>query len=129
MKIKLFISILIFIIYISVGIFGLFQSIHINETPMPNCPYTENNYSLCENSLDHINGWRQFSNVIVTSLFIFLILIFGIILYFFGLQNLLNKKLFLFYKWKYYLNNKKLYSYRRKIIKWLSLFENSPSFS
>ena len=98
------------------------------EAPMINCPYAENGYSICENTLQHVDKWRQFSNVIFPSLFIFSFLILGIILYFFGKQNFLNQKRH-FYKWKYYLYDKKLYTYQERIIKWLSLFENSPSFS
>ena len=123
---KLLISVFILLAYISIGIFGLFQFNHMTETPMVNCPYTQNEYSLCKNSFNHINDWRQFSNTIFTSLFVFLLLILGIILYFFNKQNFLNQKQYLC-KWKYYLNNKKLYTFSDGIIKWLSLFENSPS--
>jgi len=59
---------------------------------------------------------------------ILMLLILGIILYFFGKQDFLNQKKH-FYRWKYYLDNKKLYSYSDTITKWLSLFENSPSLS
>lgn len=125
-NIKLFIGISVLLAYISIGIFGLFTSNHITATPMANCPYAQNSQSICENSLDHINDWHQFSNVIFTSLFIFSFLILGIILYFFNQQNFLNQKQY-FLNWKYYLDNKKLYISQNKIIKWLSLFENSPS--
>ena len=125
---KLFIGVFILLAYISIGIFGLFQFNHMAEMPMTNCPYAQNGSSICENTLNHINDWRQFSNVIFTSLFIFSLLILGIILYFFGKQNFLIQKQH-FYKWKYYLNNKKLYSCSDRVIKWLSLFENSPSLS
>lgn len=125
---KLLIGAFVLLAYISIGIFGLFQFSHMSETPMVNCPYTQNGSSICENSLNHIQDWRQFSNAIFSPLFIFSFLILGIILYFFNKQNFLNQKQY-FYKWKYYLDNKKLYSYQNKIIKWLSLFENSPSFS
>jgi hypothetical protein len=125
-NIKLFIGISILIAYISIGIFGLFTSNHVASTPMANCPYAQNSYSICENSFSHINDWRQFSNVIFPSLFIFSFLILGIILYFFNEQNFFNQKQY-FYEWKYYLDNKKSYSFQNRIIKWLSLLENSPS--
>lgn len=123
---KLFISVFVLLVYISIGVFGLVQFNHMPETPMINCPYAQNNYSICENSLDHINNWRQFSNVTFASLFILSLLLFGIILYFLNQKNFLNQKQYS-YKWKYYLYNKKLYTYPQEIIKWLSLFENSPS--
>lgn len=125
-KIKLFIGIFILLAYISIGVFGLLQFNHVSETPMMNCPYSENSFSLCENSFDHINNWRQFSNVIPSSLFIFLFL--GLILYFLCKQNFLNQRQY-FYKWKYYLDNKKLLACPNRIIKWLSLLENSPSIN
>ena len=93
---------------------------------MTNCPYAENGFSICENTFDHINKWHQFFNVITPSLFIFLLLILGIVLYFFGKQNFLNQKQY-FYKWKYRLYDKKSCIYQEKVIKWLALFENSPS--
>jgi len=127
-NIKLFIGIFIFLAYISIGVFGLFKFNHVSEMPMANCPYAENGFSVCDNSINHINDWRRFSDAIPSSLFTFSFLILGIILYFFGKQNFLNQKRY-FYKWKYYLDNKKLYNYPNRIIKWLSLFENSPSFS
>ena len=106
----------------------MFELSHATEMPMANCPYAQNSFSVCENSLDHINNWQQFSNITFPSLFTFLLLTFGLVLYFYGKQNFLNQKQY-FYKWKYYLDNKKLYSYSNRIIKWLSLFENSPSLS
>lgn len=127
-NIKLLIGISVFLAYIGIGVFGLLKFNHISETPMTNCPYSENGFSVCDNSLDHINDWHQFSNVTPSSLFIFSLLILGIVLYFFGKQNFLNQKQY-FYKWKDYLDNKKSYTYLNKIIKWLSLLENSPAFS
>ena len=41
---KLLISVFILLAYISIGIFGLFQFNHMTETPMVNCPYTQNEY-------------------------------------------------------------------------------------
>ncbi|OGI64908.1 hypothetical protein A3H53_03860 [Candidatus Nomurabacteria bacterium RIFCSPLOWO2_02_FULL_40_10] len=125
---KLFFGFFVLLTYISIGVFGLFELSHATEMPMANCPYAQNSFSVCENSLDHINNWQQFSNITFPSLFTFLLLTFGLVLYFYGKQNFLNQKQY-FYKWKYYLDNKKLYSYSNRIIKWLSLFENSPSLS
>jgi hypothetical protein len=122
---KFFLGLFILLAYISIGIFGLFEFNHPVTTPMVNCPYAQNGSSVCKNSLDHINDWRQFSNVTFSLLFIFSFLILGIILYFFDQQNFLKQKQY-FYRWKYFLDNKKL-SYPKEIIKWLSLFENSPS--
>ena len=124
---KLFIGIAILFAYISIGLFGLFQFSHLTETPMENCPYIQNSYSICENTLDHIAKWQQFSSVIFSSMFISLFLILGIILYFLNQQNFLRQQHY-FYKWKYFLYDKKLHTYSNRIIKWLSLFENSPSF-
>ena len=125
---KLFFGFFVLLTYISIGVFGLFELSHATEMPMANCPYAQNSFSVCENSLDHINNLQQFSNITFPSLFTFLLLTFGLVLYFYGKQNFLNQKQY-FYKWKYYLDNKKLYSYSNRIIKWLSLFENSPSLS
>jgi hypothetical protein len=127
-NIKLFIGVLIVFIYVGIGVFGLFQFSHMAETPMTNCPYAENGFSVCDNSLNHINDWQAFSNVTLSSLFIFSYLILGIILYFFNKQNFLNRKQY-FYKWRYYLDSKKSFNSLNKIVKWLSLLENSPSFS
>ena len=130
-NIKLFLGISVLLAYISVGVFGLLSFSHADngmETPMIDCPYTETSSSLCENTLDHIIGWQQFSNIISSTLFIFSLIILGIVLYFFSEQSFLNQQHY-FYKWKYYLYSKKLYTSTNKIIKWLSLFENSPSLS
>ncbi|KKQ27859.1 MAG: hypothetical protein US41_C0013G0010 [Parcubacteria group bacterium GW2011_GWB1_37_13] len=113
-NVKLFLGLFILLAYASIGVFGLFKVNHMSETPMVNCPYAENGFSVCDNSLNHINDWQQFSKTTFSSLFIFSFLILGIILYFFGKQNFLKQKQYL-YKWKYHL--------------YLSLLENSPSFS
>jgi hypothetical protein len=124
---KLFIGIFIVIAYVGIGVFGLFEFNHITETPMTNCPYTENGFSVCDNSLDHINNWQQFSNTTFPVLFIFLSLFLGVVLYFSNKQNFLNLKQY-FYKWRYYLDSKKSFNSLNKIVKWLSLLENSPAF-
>jgi len=127
-NLKLFFWLFIVFAYISIGVLGLFEFNHMSEAPMANCPYADNGSSLCENSLDHINNWKQFSNATFPSLLLLSFLtILGLVLYFFGQKNFLNQKQY-FYKWKYYLYNKKLFVYPNKIIRWLSLFENSPSF-
>ncbi|MEK7140575.1 MAG: hypothetical protein AAB815_02200 [Patescibacteria group bacterium] len=128
---NLFIGVAIFLAFISIGVFGLLQFSHTNhatEAPMINCPYVENGYSICESTFNHINNWRQFSNVIIPALFIFSLLILGIVLSLFGKQNFLNQERY-FYKWEYYLYNKQPHTYQEKITKWLSLFENSPTLS
>ena len=127
---KYFLTIILFVSFVGIAVFGLLKFNHTNHTPevpMINCPYAENGYSICEGALDHINNWRQFSNVIIPSLSIFSLLILGMVLYLLGKQNFLNQKQH-FYKWKYYLDNQKPSAYQEKIIKWLSRFENSPSF-
>ena len=124
-------TILLVISFVGIAVFGLFPFSHhnyISQGPMINCPHSENGSAVCSNTFYHINNWQHFLNVVVPSLFIFLFLAFGIVLFFFNKQNLLNQKRY-FHKWKYYLDNKKLFTYREKIIKWLSLFENSPSLS
>ena len=126
---KLFIGIFILLTYISIGVFGLFQMSHASDMPMANCPYSVGSYSVCENTISHIEHWHQFSNTIFAPLFIFSLLILGIVLYVFSKRSLLNKELHLFYKWKYYIDNKISYACLNKMIKWLSLFENSPPVS
>ena len=115
--------------FIGVGVFGLLSFGHADngaEAPMADCPYTESGSAICENTLDHIAGWQQFSNIIYPSLFVLLVL--AGILYFIGKQNFSNQGQ-RFFRRKSYLHNKKLHSYQEDIIKWLALFENSPSFS
>jgi len=126
--IKLFFGIFILVAYVSIGVFGLFQFNHITEEPMVNCPYSDNGFSLCDNSLQHVKNWHQFSSVVFPLIFVLSLLFFGAVVYFFSNHNFLNQKQY-FYKWKYYLDNKKLDTYTKKIIKWLSLLENSPSLS
>ena len=128
-RIKLFIGVFILLAFISIGVFGLLQFSHTNhptEAPMINCPYATRGYSICENTLNHVKNWQQFSNVTLPSLVVFLSLSF-VILYIFNQNFLFQEKYF--FRWKYYLENKKLLTYPDKIIKWLSLFENSPSLA
>lgn len=128
-KVKSFLGILVLLAYLSMGVFSLLQFSHSSAMPMANCPYALNGFSICENGLRHINDWHQFSNVTPTTIFfLFFLFALWIILYFFGKQKLLNQRQY-FYRWKYYLGNKKFDTYSHRIIKWLSLFENSPSFS
>lgn len=126
---KLVLGIFILLSYISIGTFGLFEFNHMIETSMADCPYAQNSYSLCKNGLDHIENWRQFSNIILPSLitFLTLILILGMIPYLFDKYNSLNWQQY-FDKWKYHPNRNKLRTYPNRIIGWLSLFENSPSY-
>lgn len=125
-NIKLFIGVSVLLAYISIGVFGLFKLDHKIEMPMDNCPYTQNGYAICENSLDHINNWRQFSNGTFSSILILSFLALGLVLYFLNTRSFLNQEEY-FYKWKYYLYSKKLFRKKEIIIKWLSLFENSPA--
>ncbi len=126
-NIKLFIGVSVLLAYISIGVFGLFKLDHMTETPMVNCPYAQNGYAICDNSFSHIGNWQQFSNAIFPSLFLLSLLALSLILYFWGKQNFLNQKQH-FFSWRYYLDDKQSYSFKERIIKWLSLFENSPSF-
>ena len=124
-KIKLFIGFFILLIYVSIGVFGLFKLDHTTAMHIEDCPYVQNGYAICKDVLSHINNWRQFSNATFLSLFIFSCLFLGIVLSFFGKQNFLNQKQY-FYKWKYYLDNIKFYNPLYAVVRWLSLFENSP---
>jgi len=126
---KLFIGAFILLAYISMGVFGLLQFGHVSEMPMEDCPYTQNTSAICGNSIDHINNWHQFSNVILSSVFVSFLLIFGMVLYFFDKQHFLSQQPRLFYKWKHYWDVQKFYSHFNQLNKWLSLFENSPSLS
>lgn len=126
-NIKLFIGVLIILTYIGIGVFGLLQtSYHVIEVPMNNCPYALNSHSVCDNGLSHINNWKQFSNFIFPTLLIISLLFLAVVLYFFDRNKFLRQNLRLFHRWTQYLDDKFLYLYRRKIIYWLSLFENSP---
>jgi|SRR3989344_3287367 len=127
-KLKSLTGVFIVLAFVSMSVFGLFGFSHMDGAPMVNCPYAQSGSSICENSLGHINDWRQFSNTTFSTLFLFSLLILGVILYFLNRQDFLNQKQH-FYKWKYYFANEKSYFYTQKMTKWLSLFENSPSFS
>ncbi len=127
-KAKLFLGVLILLAYVGMGVLGLLTFSHTSEMPMPNCPYAQGGFSLCENSFVHINNWRQFSNTVRPSILVLLLLVLGVILHFYNKQKFLKQNQYL-YRWKYYLYNKKLYTFPNRIIKWLSLFENSPSLS
>lgn len=124
---KFILGLFIMLSYTSIGIFGLLE-FHHKEMPMVKCPYSQTIDSVCENSIDHVNDWRQFSSaVFLPSIYSFLIL--AIILFLFVGHDFLNQKRY-FYNWKYYLyHDKKSFSFTEEINKWLSLFENSPSFS
>ncbi len=124
--IKLFAGAFVLLTYMSLGIFGLFNFAHTDEMSMPDCPYAQGGSAICQNNLDHINNWQQFSNAVFPALFA-LFLILGMIWYYFNVKLITEPKYF--YKWKCYLNSEKLYTYQEEITKWLSLFENSPSFS
>lgn len=123
---KLFIGGILLLAYMSIGVFGLFQLNHTNEVPMNDCPYALNTYSICKDTLDHINNWRTFSNAVFPALFILSVILFTVALYFFDRNKFLKQNLRLFYQWAYDLDDKFFQIYRRKIIYWLSLFENSP---
>jgi hypothetical protein len=128
-KNNLIIGAFVLMAFIGVGVFGLFplgHAAHGAEAPMSDCPYTENGSSLCENTLDHIAGWQQFSNIIIPALFIILAL--AAVFYLVGSSGLLDQKQN-FYRWRHYLYQERSSSYEQAIIKWLSLFENSPSLS
>ena len=124
---RFIVGVLILIAFVGIGVFGLMPFTHAShaaEAPMVNCPYERGGFSLCDNSLIHIDNWKQFSNFILPSLLI-LLLAFALIWHF--VSDFFNQEKY-FYRNKYYLDNKTLYSYQKIITKWLSLFENSPSF-
>jgi hypothetical protein len=50
----------------------------------------------------------------------------GFFVSFFNKKTILEQRQY-FYRWKYYLYKNRLYNSPKIIIKWLSLFENSPS--
>jgi len=128
-SVKLFSGILILLLYISIGVFGLFQFGHTTNIPMENCPFTEGNFSACNNTTEHINNWQQFSNVVVPAFFVFTFFIFNIALYFLYTQKISHYILSLLYKYKYSLKKKFLQTSLQKIARYLSLFENSPSLN
>lgn len=125
---KLLFSVVILSTYLMVGVLGLFALAHMSEMPMANCPYAFDSFSLCQNNLDHINNWHQFSNFVFPDLSVLVFLTLGIILYFINTKDLFNSLIKSFFQWKYYLDNRVSSFYRRIVAKWLSLFENSPSF-
>lgn len=119
---KLLISAGVLVVYLGVTAFGLSQFGHYTGMSMEKCPYTQNNYALCDNSFEHINSWQQLSNVVIGALFVLPILIFATFLV------LLSSVQILSYRWRRYLSSNRLYSYFYKKIRWLSLFESSPPY-
>ncbi len=128
---KLFIGVFILLAYIGIGVFGLFHFSNMSEMSMTNCPYSENGFAVCDNSLEHINNWQQFSNVVVPSLFIISFLLLGFALYFFYTQTVPQEELLILnrFRSRFRFADIILKTSQRSIIRWLSLFENSPSFS
>src|SRR3989338_7331698 len=129
-NIRFFIGIALVLAYIGIGVFGLFEFSHAKEMPMVNCPYAENAFAVCSNSLDHINNWQQFSNVIVPSFFILSILLLGFAFYFFA-RTVLQKELLILNRFRSRFRLADIISKtsQHSLTRWLSLFENSPSFS
>ena len=127
-KMSLFIKVSLLFAYIGIGMFGLFAFSHTIEMPMIDCPYADGAFSVCDNNLDHINSWQQFSKAIVPPSLVLLLLILFVVLYFISTYDVSNQEQYVS-KYKHYLYNKRLYNPLQEIIKWLSLFENSPSLS
>lgn len=123
---KLFIGGILLLAYVSIGVFGLFQFNHTNKVLMNDCPYSLNTYSICKDSIDHINNWHIFSNAVFPALIILSIILFIITSYFFDRNKFFRQNLGQFYEWAYDLDDKFFQIYHRKITYWLSLFENSP---
>lgn len=123
---KSLISIIVLFIYIIISIFSLISFVHTNEMPMEHCPYAQGGYTVCKTNFEHINSWYQFSNIILPTIFILITLILFAVLF-------LNKKFLFnelsFFRWNFCLEKKYLNLKQEKITKWLSLFENSPSFN
>lgn len=127
--IKSFIGALVLLAYVSIGVFGLLQVGH-HETmvPMNDCPYALGSQSVCDNGLSHINNWKQFSSFVFPTIFVISLLFLAVFLYFFDRNKFLRQNLRLVYQWAYSLDDKFSCILRRKINKWLSLFENSPPY-
>lgn len=120
---KLFIGLLILTAFVGAGVFGMLSFSHAAEMPMADCPYAIDSYSVCESNLNHIAGWQEFSNVVLPLIFILLVLA--------GVSHFLGRDLFgtkrHFYRRKD--SDLKKYFHTEAILKWLSLFENSPSLA
>jgi len=116
-----FIGILILLAYLGIGVFGLFPFSHASQMHTTNCPYALGSSSVCQNNIEHIDHWLKFSNTTFKSQFVFSFLILGIILYLFNAGSFLDPK-----RYFYVRKRDTTYTSLEKIIKWLSLFENSP---
>lgn len=121
---NLIIGVIIFLAFFSTAIFGLVQFEHKNGTPMVNCPYAESGSSFCQNVLEHVKNWQQFSNVLISSFFA---LLFALGMFLHVIRGAASSR-FRFLRRQYYFHTKKLSKYWSDITSWLSLFENSPSF-
>lgn len=117
---KSIIGIFVLFTFLYAGVLGLVSFSHGAGMPMANCPYTTNGYSICDSNLNHVDNWQKFLSVTLSALVVLLLAVAFFCLV--GSHNVLNTP-FRFSK----LENEKLYSPRNKIIKWLSLLENSPS--
>ncbi len=126
---QLLIGIILLLAYVSIGVFGLLQMNHDESmVSAGDCLYALNSYAICDNGLSHINNWRVFSNFILPTILAISLLCFVIAL-FLDRHKFLRQKLRLSYGWTQYLDDKFSHIFRKKIIYWLSLFENSPPVS
>ena len=130
MIMKKYIAILIFISFLGLAAFSVVGFGHRmnGAAPMDNCLNSQVDGTPCPTSLmaslvHHTATYQTLFNTLIPSLILFLIFISVVFLD----KNLTNPELkFLYQK----LSNFKLIKYkaRQKLISWLSLLENSPSF-
>lgn len=134
-KIKLLV-IITSITFISVAAFGFIFMMDMSMDKLGNndCPYTVIDGKICPTDIlgivsHHFSIYTSFSNIIFsTNIFEFIMLIIvSLTLWLFKIRSLLNRESFLVYLTKYYIRAKHSLFKLEKIMKWLSLFENSPS--
>ncbi len=120
---KFFLGLIVLIAYVGIGALGVVAFGHTSEAPMPNCPYAPGEFALCSDTLEHVSNWQAFSNIILPLIFISLVLVGFLYLL---IPNILNPESF-FYRLQD--SNTQKSFYVGVILKWLSLFENSPSLA
>lgn len=137
MKIKL-ITIITSATFISMVIFGLIFLMDMNMDQDSNheCPFAVLGSEICVTgilgiAIHHISFYQYSSNIIVSkNIFVQLILIISCAIFWLLIRRLfLNQEPSLIYLIKCHLKDRCSSPKSEKIIRWLSLFENSPSIS
>lgn len=130
------IAIFVFIAFMSMFVFGItsITNMNMDQNANNNCPIALGGDSTCppgllETTIHHLSIYQSFFNIFISENVFLLasLIIFLAFLYLFNKRLIFEFNILDFSRCLY--PKKKFRSFKsRKIIKWLSLFENSPSF-